>query len=91
LISQCVDLFSDFRNILENLSDPEAEKIISIIKIFDYFMLVKSIFYLFSFIMVCYVRRIIIRDYESSPLLNVDDSLTEELYNDIIRKSKEPL
>lgn len=40
--------------------------------------------------MVCFMRNVIIRDYESSPLLIVDESLTEEFYNDIIHQSKHP-
>ena len=90
LISESIDIFSEFREKLNNIPQNEAKRILSIFKIFDYIMLTKALFYLFSFVMVCFVRKIIIRDYESSPLLIVDESLTEELYNDIIRKSKNP-
>lgn len=90
LTSEGIDLFSEIRSKLGELHQSEAKKIISIIEVFDYLMIVKALFYLFSCIIVCLMRKVIIRDYESSPLLIVDESLTEELYNDIIQQSKHP-
>jgi len=90
LISESVDLFLNLRNKLNEILGNEAAQILSIFKIFDYLMIIKALFYLFSFVVICFMRRVIIRDYESSPLLIVDESLTEELYNDIIQQSKHP-
>jgi len=36
------------------------------------------------------IRKLIILEQESSPLLIVNESLTEEIYNDIINQSKNP-
>ena len=75
---------------MKDIHESEATQILTIFKIFDYLTMIKALFYLFSFVMVCFMRKVIIRDYESSPLLIVNESLTEELYNDIIYQSKHP-
>lgn len=90
LVSESIDIYSEFKQKLREISQTEGAQILVIFQVFNYLMVVKSLFYLFSFVMVCFMRKVIIRDFESSPLLIVDDSLTEELYNDIIQQSKHP-
>ncbi len=90
LISESIDIFLAFKDKLKEIHEKQATQILIIYGIFDYLTIIKALFYLFSFVIVSFTRRVIIRDYENSPLLIVDESLTEELYKDIIHQSKHP-
>jgi hypothetical protein len=51
---------------------------------------IRSFLYLLSGIITILERRMLIRELHESPLLNIDETLNEELYKNILLQSKNP-
>jgi hypothetical protein len=66
------------------------KEIIQIREILYYFSFAKSFLYVLSAILTILQRRKLMRALEDSPLLDIDDTLTEEIYRNIIQQSKHP-
>lgn len=90
IFSEIIDIIYDYCEKLKDSYNEDALKITLYEKIFKIIMMSKALLYLISFVLIYFVRKNLIDDLESSPLLRVDDSLTEEMYNEIIHKSKHP-
>ena len=52
--------------------------------------MIKSIFYLITCILTIKERKLILEEISQSPYVNIDESLTEALYKNIIEQSKNP-
>lgn len=90
IIWQIADILVDYDNKLNKINNKESANIIYIHNIFKYINFFKDLFYLVSLFLIIYQRKVIVRDNESSPLLEIGESLTEEFYNKIIMQSKHP-
>jgi hypothetical protein len=71
----------------------EREEAFELSRIIDktyYIILSKIAIYLITTIITCRERKILTTEIEASPLINVDETLTEELYKNILQQSKNP-
>lgn len=84
------DILVDFNNNLKIIDNKESANIIYFHNFFKYINFFKALFYLFCLFFIIYQRKVILRDNESSPLLEIGESLTEEFYDKIIMQSKHP-
>jgi hypothetical protein len=70
---------------------PSMDKIIVSMKnIIFYISFTKSFMYAITAILTICDRRKLNREVKNSPLLGIDDNLTEEIYQNIIQQSKNP-
>ncbi len=70
---------------------PSIDKnILELKNIIFYISFVKSFFYITTSFISIYERRKLKRELKNSPLLEIDDNLTEEIYKNIIQQSKNP-
>jgi hypothetical protein len=70
---------------------PSNEKqIVDLKEIIYYFSFAKSFFYIATAGLTIYERKRLMRNVKRSPLLEIDDTLTEDIYNNIIQQSKNP-
>ena len=70
---------------------PSMDKIIVDLKgILFYIAFTKSFLYGITAVLTIYERRKLIREIKNSPLLGIDDSLTEDIYKNIIQQSQHP-
>ena len=67
-----------------------SEEISELKKLTLYANCAKSVLYFFSCIFTAVERKNLIKEVDSAPLSIVDESLTEELYQNIIQQSKYP-
>ena len=65
-------------------------EILTLKNVLYYISFVKSFLYLATGIITIYERKKLLREIKNSPLLLIDDSLTEEIYQNIIQQSKFP-
>jgi hypothetical protein len=75
---------------LKPLKPPNQKQIIDLKEIIFYFNFAKSFLYLFTAVLTILERRKLNIEINQSPLLDVDDTLTEDIYRNIIEQSKNP-
>jgi hypothetical protein len=70
---------------------PSMDKIIVDVKaILLYIAFTKSFLYVITALLTIYDRIKLIREIKNSPLLGIDDNLTEDIYKNIIQQSQHP-
>jgi hypothetical protein len=72
------------------LEPSNKEIIIDLKEIIYYFSFAKSFFYLATAILTIYERNRLMKNIKNSPLCDIDDTLTEDIYNNIIQQCKNP-
>lgn len=74
----------------ESFTSNTFEIIIKYGKIGVYMTIIKCVLSLITFVLTITERKRLIYELESSPLTIIDETLTEELYNNVINLSKHP-
>lgn len=85
-----VDIIMEVIPRMRDIADSEIQSILSSKEVSNLLIEIKLFLYLLSEIFVCIVRRDLIKEERSSPLLSIDDQLNEELYKNIIQQSQFP-
>jgi hypothetical protein len=75
---------------LRPLKPPNQKQIIDLKEIIYFLNFGKSALYTLTAILTIFERRAIRREIKDSPLLEIDENLTEEIYKNILQQSKNP-
>jgi hypothetical protein len=75
---------------IKPIGPSNIKEILQLKDLLYYFSFAKSFLYLLSAILTILQRRRLMRALQNSPLLEIDDTLTEEIYRNIIQQSKNP-
>jgi hypothetical protein len=84
------DTFFSKANIIKDIQFENSKKIEEIKQLVFYTNCIKSFLYIMSGIFTIVERKNLMREIGSAPLSIVDESLTEDLYQNIIQQSKHP-
>ncbi len=77
----------------DELENERVSEIVSLEKLIDntyYLSFIKISLYLITLIFTCQEKKFLTEEIESSPLIEVDENLTEELYKNILQQSQNP-
>ena len=85
-----IDVLYENGNDMKSIKPSEIKEIYDLKEIAYYISCIKSVFYLVSALLTILERSALVIEIKASPFSCIDESLTEELYNNILRQSKNP-
>jgi hypothetical protein len=75
---------------MKEITPADIQQIYNLKQIQFFINFVKAALYLCSCVLTYFERKKIIQEIASSPLVDIDETLTEDLYKNIISQSKDP-